>query len=262
MNKTMLVVLLVFLASILAAVANAASTKLEIDKVEITSGSSTLKTGTTGNFKVNQGQELRIKVKLENLYSDSSDNDIEDVAVSARIRDIDDGDDLEESYDDTYMRADGYKTVTIELEIPEDADTDQSYDLEITAEGTDQNGTLQTDEAYFEIEVKESYDEEDEEQDAAEQRYLEEYYARIEQQRDSVERPVEQYANPNRDLRFLFAPEKQPVVLEIQQQLPMTQNHHTSTQKTSVLSIIALLLADMALIIFIALLINSYKSSN
>jgi hypothetical protein len=257
MKKTILVVLLVFLASVLTA---AAGSKLDIDNVEITSGTKTLTTGTSGSFKVTQGDEIRIKVKLENTYSDSSDNDIEDVNVIATIRDIDDGDDIEDEVDETYVRADGFKTVTLELDIPSDADPDQSYDLEITAKGTDANGTVQQDDADFEIEIKENTKEEDDERDAEDRRYLDEYYSRKYQPSDRVERPVEPYVNPNRDLSFLYRGGEQQVVIEVPPQIPRIPTTPAPAHKDSMLSIIALIFANIAIVVFIAMLINAYKS--
>ncbi|MBN1544630.1 hypothetical protein JW898_04160 [Candidatus Woesearchaeota archaeon] len=252
--------LMVLFTVLLAASAIGASSRLDIDKVEILSGTKTLTSGTGGSFKVTQGDEIRVRVKVKNTYSESSHNDIDELSVVARIRDIDDGDDIDDEIDDTYVRAYGYKTVTLELDIPDDADTDQSYNLDIIAEGTDQNGTLHTDEAHFDIEMKEKEDDDDKEDgrhydDADYYRYLDDYHYRTKRQREEAEQPLGQYSNPNRDLRYLFGSPEPEVVLQIAPQLPKApQPPRPAAPKESAFSITVLLLANIALIVFIVLL--------
>jgi hypothetical protein len=142
----------VFLFSVGVVLAD--SSHLEIDKVEITSdGSNVLSTSSSsGSFDVDPGDELRIKIRLENTYDDDTDNDIEDVRVTAFIEDIDDGDDVDDS-ETVDVRADGHKTLTLKLKIPKDASSYESYDLEIIAVGHDQNGTEHRDDASYDVEV-------------------------------------------------------------------------------------------------------------
>jgi hypothetical protein len=353
MNKTLLVVILVFLASVLTV---AAGSKLEIGKVEITSDDDTLlsTSSSSGDFDVEPGQQLKVKVTLENNYAESTHNDMDDVSVSATIEGMDD-DDTEDSADGLSVRADGHRTVTLRLDIPDDASSYESYYLIITATGEDENGTTHSDEASYDIEVDreehelvfnelsmndvecgedgmlridiENTGEEDEEDaelevwasglglvwsdefdlsgtsgddDSTYEKYkridlsgiqpgshtltvkvtyndgddtLEktldfhaegcgssaqhDYY--YEEDVPEKEQAVEAYTNPNRDLRFLFSPEEQPVVVEIQPQAPRIPVQPQPAHKESAFSIIGLLLANLAIIVFIALLLSSVK---
>ncbi len=146
------IMVLVLLVSALPVVG--AGSKLEIEKVEITRDGDTIlsTSSTSGSFDVDPGDELRIIITLKNNYDDDTDNDLEDVRVLAVIEDIDDGDDEDDS-DTVDVRADSRKRVTLRLRIPEDASSYESYDLDITACGEDQNGTEHCDEADYDIDV-------------------------------------------------------------------------------------------------------------
>ncbi|MBW2971540.1 hypothetical protein KY359_00760 [Candidatus Woesearchaeota archaeon] len=333
----------------------AASSKLEIDKIEITSDGETVKStsSSSGSFDVDPGQELRIKIKLENLYDDDTDNDIDDVRVTALIEDIDDGDEIDDS-ETVDVRAGGTKSVTLQLKIPNDASSYESYDLEIDACGDDQNGTEHCDSANFDIDVDREEHElvfeklqmsdvyceregtirieihnlgEEEEEDVELKvisdglgtlysdrfditsidddeddniysvtkrldldgirsgtntlRVRVEYDDGLEvlekeidfraedcETRSSTAREyeedyddyndqdVERYTNRNRDLRYLFGPEEQPVVLQMP---PPTerppQPPRPAAPKESALSLFVLTLANIAVIIFIILLL-------
>lgn len=150
MQKLIYIMLLVL---VLGAVSVAAS-ELEIDKVEITrDGDRFLSTSSSsGSFDVDPGDTLRVKIWLENRYDDDTDNDIEDVRVVGVIEDIDDGDDEDDS-ETVDVRADSRKTVTLRFDIPNDASSYESYDLDIEACGDDQNGTEHCDSADYDIEV-------------------------------------------------------------------------------------------------------------
>jgi len=93
-----------------------------------------------------------VKVWIENTYDDDTDNDIDDVRVVGRIDDIDAGDDDYDS-ETVDVRADSKKMVTLNFDIPKDASSYESYDLEIEACGDDQNGTEHCDSAEFDIDV-------------------------------------------------------------------------------------------------------------
>ncbi|MBW2967168.1 hypothetical protein KY362_01640 [Candidatus Woesearchaeota archaeon] len=135
--------------------ASALADELGFDRIEVTrDGTTVLSTGSTsGSLDVEPGDELRIRVKLENTFDDSTDNDIEDVRVTAVIEDIDDGDDIDDS-ETADVRADSYKVVYLRLDIPEDASSYESYELEITARGYDQDDTLHEASASFDLDVE------------------------------------------------------------------------------------------------------------
>jgi uncharacterized membrane protein len=132
-----------------------AESKLEIDRVEIVSDGRTLLTtsSSSSSLKIDPGEELKISIRLENNYADSSNNDIDDVKVIARIDDIDDGDDISDS-ERVDVLADSHKTVKLRLKIPKDASSYKSYDLVVTAVGEDQNSTELSDKVIVELDVK------------------------------------------------------------------------------------------------------------
>jgi hypothetical protein len=156
MKQIIKITLLVFFLCIITVCADAATSKLEIDHIEITSDEKVLlrSSGNSGKIKIDPAQDLVIQIKLENNYADNTENDIENVRVVAAIEGIDDGKDLWDDSEELRVRADSYKTVKLRLEVPEDASSYESYDLEISATGRDQNGTEHSDSAVFELEVK------------------------------------------------------------------------------------------------------------
>ncbi|MBU2561388.1 MAG: hypothetical protein KKD17_03755 [Nanoarchaeota archaeon] len=351
MHKLIYILIFTLLANAVAVMA--ASSHLEIDKVEITSdGSTVLSTSSSsGSFDVEPGQELSIKVILENTYDDKTDNDIEEVEVTARIEGIDDGDDISDESDTVTVRAEGKKTIKLKLKIPKDASSYESYDLEITAVGEDQNGTEQSDEAVFDVDVEreehqivlerlqmsnmycerdatirielQNIGEEDEEDvelkvisdqlgtvfsdtfdlpsidddeedniysetkrldldglspgshtltirvlyDDGMERIEKELDFRVEEcgrkadtgryeEETGEEMPLDRYSNPNRDLRFLFGPAEQEVVVQMAPQMPKApQPPRPAALKESAFSIVVLVLANIAIILFIALLL-------
>lgn len=155
LNKLLLIFVILISIIGLSGIVSADNSKLNIEKVEVyKDGNKILGTsGNSGSINVDPGDEIILKVKLENTYSSTTDNHIEDVDVEAIIFDIDDGDDEEDS-DDIDVRADRTKTVTLKLNIPDDASAYETYDLDITAEGYDQNGTEHHDSITIEVEVE------------------------------------------------------------------------------------------------------------
>ena len=92
---------------------------------------------TVGNFrirsikvnpddKVGPGDQIEIEVKVDN----DAGYDAEDVEVTVRIDDIDDGDYLEEDSDDFDLDDDDDKIVKLKFEIPMDVD-EGNYDIEV-----------------------------------------------------------------------------------------------------------------------------------
>jgi hypothetical protein len=151
-----IIYILIVLAIANAFTVFAANSHLDIDRVEVIAGDKTiLSTGSSsGTLKVDPGDELEIRVRLKNTYSESTYNDISDVRVAANIDDLG----LSDS-DTTSVNAGTHRTVTLRLDIPDDAKGSQSYYLEITADGRDENNTIQEDRATYELEVNREYSE-------------------------------------------------------------------------------------------------------
>jgi len=67
---------------------------------------------------------------------------------------------------------------------------------------------------------------------------------------------TEPYRNPNRDLSFLYKPAVQPVVLEMPPAAP-TLTRQPATLKESGFSMLVLAMANIAILIFIILIVMS-----
>ena len=148
------IVLFIILAN--AFLVSADSSELGIDRIEITrDGETILSTrGSSASIDVEPGDELLIKVRIENTFDDDSDVRIEDIRVTAVIEDIDDGNDLSDESDKVYVRADSKRTVKLKLIIPDDASSYQDYDLEIHAYGYDDDtGKLHEDDLVIDVDV-------------------------------------------------------------------------------------------------------------
>ena len=88
---------------------------------------------------VKPGSRVKLKIGVENLYSEETDIEINDVFAKAIIKDIDDGDDIEEESGDVDLDPEDEETLEIEFEIPLEVE-DNDYDLELTIEGEDEKG--------------------------------------------------------------------------------------------------------------------------
>ena len=150
MNKIIYLLIFTLLANIALV---SAYSHLDINKVDITTGGDSLlsTTSDTGTIKAEAGQDIRVKIRLENTYSESTNNDITDVDVVATLEGIDDGSDVTDSTT-TDVLAGTERSVTLSLEIPDDASADQTYYLRITADGKD-NTTSQSDKKTYELEI-------------------------------------------------------------------------------------------------------------
>lgn len=100
--------------------------------------------------------KLKLKIKVKNLYEE--DIEIKDITITAIIKDIDDGDDLEEESDEFDLDAGDSKTETIEFEIPLEVE-DGIYDLILEIEGKDDQDVEYSKTYEYSIEVeKEKHD--------------------------------------------------------------------------------------------------------
>jgi len=132
------------------------TTKLEIIDLDVTVDGSSDKDLTDGELiskDAEPGSTVKVKVKVENLFTSVEDLEIQDVFVTGIIEGIDDGDDLEEEGDEFDLRDGRSKTETLTFEIPKEVDEDE-YTLTITVEGEDENNTLHELEWTLTLEVK------------------------------------------------------------------------------------------------------------
>ena len=141
-------------------------TPLLISKVDVkVDGKSDkdLDDGDTISKEAKPSSDVEFKIEVENLYSD--DLEIEDITVTVTIEDIDDGDDLEEESSEFDLDPEDDKKVTLDFKIPLEVDED-TYTVEIKAEGEDKNNTehettfivyLEVEKKAHEIRVKRAY---------------------------------------------------------------------------------------------------------
>jgi len=133
-----------------------AESKLIITLVDAKVGSRTDKSiGNTSTISREAKPEDKVTftIKLENRYSSAEDLYIEDIDVEVTIKDIDDGDDLEESTTISKITDGQDKKTDLSFRIPLFVD-EGTYDVLITAEGDDENGTKQETSWTIELEVK------------------------------------------------------------------------------------------------------------
>ncbi len=155
MKRLILIATLMLIMGVFFA-ATVAASELDIDRVEITiDGRQVLSTSSdNSNLHVDPGDELRIRVTLENTFDEDTENDIEDVKVYAFIDEIDDGDDIDDDSGRVTVRADNERSVRLRLTIPDDASSFQDYDLVIRAVGEDQDGVEHSVRMEIDIEVE------------------------------------------------------------------------------------------------------------
>ena len=84
--------------------------------------------------------DIEFKIEIESGFSDEDNIKIEDIIVEVTIKDIDNGDDLDEESKEFDLRPERDKKVTLNFEVPLEVDED-TYDVDIHVEGDDENGT-------------------------------------------------------------------------------------------------------------------------
>ncbi len=111
-----------------------------------------------GKIDVIPGSKIELKIKIENLYSDDEDVEIEDISVEATLESIDDGNDIEVVAKDFDLNAEKDKEITLEFSIPLEVE-DGGYDLTVEIEGENERGFSYSKIIEFEVEVeKEKHD--------------------------------------------------------------------------------------------------------
>ena len=111
-----------------------------------------------GKIDVVPGSKLELKIEIENLYTDSEDIRIEDIAVEGVLESIDDGDDIDDEANDFNLNPEKDNEVSLSFDIPLEVEED-SYDLAVTIEGENENSFPYLEEIEFEVDVdKEKHD--------------------------------------------------------------------------------------------------------
>ena len=98
------------------------------------------------------GSRVEFSIKVANNFTDSDDIEIEDIEVRVTIEGIDDDDDLEEESKEFDVKADDYKRIKIEFDIPLEVD-DDTFDVLIEVDGSSDNGSQEV-KMDLEIEVE------------------------------------------------------------------------------------------------------------
>ncbi|MBI1934990.1 hypothetical protein HYS31_00980 [Candidatus Woesearchaeota archaeon] len=150
------VVIFVFLAGM----AHAAGNKLVISDVDVKVGSRTsnnLHNGDTIREEAKPGDNIEVRVEVENNFTNAENLRINDIVITVNIEEIDDGDDLEEESNEFDLSTQSTKRSTLKFQVPVEVEED-SFDIVINAEGTDRNGTDHSTEMRLRLDVdKESH---------------------------------------------------------------------------------------------------------
>ncbi len=111
--------------------------KLIIDKVRIKSqkDKDTIELG--DSVKVDAGEKINIKVTLKNLFEESID--IEKISLEVIIKDIDNGDNLDYEESLSSLRHNDEEDIEFDIVLPIEV-LDDTYDVDIIAEGEDERG--------------------------------------------------------------------------------------------------------------------------
>ncbi|MCK4522369.1 MAG: hypothetical protein KAU20_07390 [Nanoarchaeota archaeon] len=96
---------------------------------------------TSNNTKIGkeakENSDVEFEIEVKNIW----DKKIEDIEVTVTIKDIDDGDDLKDESDISYLDSGSSKKIDIGFELPLKVD-DGSYDVKIHIKGKDQDNNI------------------------------------------------------------------------------------------------------------------------
>jgi len=146
--KKLLLALSIFMilaASLASAVTvtNISNSKLNIRDIEVTvdgSKDSSVSQGDEVGPDVKPQSTIKMEFKFENLFSTTEDIDIQDITATVIIRDIDDGEDLEEEISDFDLKPGREKTQRASFTAPLKID-EGLYDVDVEVEASDENNT-------------------------------------------------------------------------------------------------------------------------
>ncbi len=118
---------------------------LHIESVDSTVGGHTDKDIINGGaigHDAKPGDDIQLKVRVENNYTTAEDIDIRSITVTGTIQGIDNGDDLEDDSSEFDLKSSRSKTVALHYKVPMIVDQD-TFNIKIVADGRDVNGTRQ-----------------------------------------------------------------------------------------------------------------------
>ena len=118
------------------------ASKLKIEDVDVKVDgrtSSNLNDGDTIGRDAQPEDDLEFDIPVKNLFSSSSNIDINDIEIKVTIQDIDDGDDLDDDKSNIDANAGSDEKAKFKFKVPLQVDED-TYIVLITAEGDDDNG--------------------------------------------------------------------------------------------------------------------------
>ena len=136
-------------------IAYAADSKLLISNVDVKVGSKTLKNLTdsqTISEEARPGLGVEVRVETRNDFTRTQDLDIDDISIEVKIENIDDGDDLKQESRNFDLRADSTAKFNFKFDVPLEVRED-TYNIIITAEGSDEDGTRHFAEVKLKLEV-------------------------------------------------------------------------------------------------------------
>lgn len=91
------------------------------------------------DYDVGPGSKLEFDLGVENLFSDDDDVEIDDIKLTVTIKDIDDGDDLEEESDSFTLGTGESDDIRVFFEIPFQVEQGK-YEIELKVEGDGDDG--------------------------------------------------------------------------------------------------------------------------
>ncbi|MFH1053832.1 MAG: hypothetical protein V1740_05445 [Candidatus Woesearchaeota archaeon] len=127
--------------------------RLKITRVDVVVDAKTdndIQAGTKVDENAAPQSKLKFEVRVKNLFTEHDDINIENIEITVTIKDIDDGDNLEETSKDFDLDPEEDKREIIEIDLPLEVD-EGSYDVIIEAEGKDENNKKQS--AKFEFQI-------------------------------------------------------------------------------------------------------------
>ncbi len=137
-------------------VAHAAEPRILFSDIDVKVGSKTdknLRDGERVSEEAKPGDTVEFRIEVKSNFTSQDDIDVENVEVEVVIEEIDDGDDLDETAKDFDLRPGRDKRETLKFEVPLEVEEDD-YEVIITAQGEDQNGTDHNIEMRLRLEVE------------------------------------------------------------------------------------------------------------
>lgn len=132
-----------------------AESKLRITDIDVSVDGETkdIDRGDSKKFNLIGKNSISFDVEVKNNFASSDNIEIRDVEITVTIRDIDDGDDLDESSSEFDVREDKRTRKTLTIELPDEIDSDD-FSVDVEASGRDENGVSHSDRFSFSIDVE------------------------------------------------------------------------------------------------------------